>query len=203
MKKLILLSFILMMGFSLSFISAANGNGSGALTNGSGSVVSTQNQGENTQLSVQTQLRSGNYMNSEGETMEIKSENGLSLKVKNIEAKSSLNLTQMQEQNKTRLHVQLSNGANAEVKIMPNTASETAIARLRLHQCNESNNCTIELKEVGSGEKIRAAYEVQAEKEVKVLGLFRAQMNVQTQIDAENGEVIQAKKPWWAFLAAE
>jgi hypothetical protein len=142
-------------------------------------------------------------MNSEGETMEIKSENGLSLKVKNIEAKSSLNLTQMQEKNKTRLHVQLSNGVNAEVKIMPNTASETAIARLRLHQCNESNNCTIELKEVGSGEKIRAAYEVQAEKEVKVLGLFRAQMNVQTQIDAEDGEVIQAKKPWWAFLAAE
>jgi hypothetical protein len=28
-------------------------------------------------------------------------------------------------------------------------------------------------------------------------------MQVQAQVDAENGDVILAKKPWWAFLATE
>jgi hypothetical protein len=28
-------------------------------------------------------------------------------------------------------------------------------------------------------------------------------MQVQAQVDAENGEVIQTHKPWWAFLASE
>ena len=31
---------------------------------------------------------------------------------------------------------------------MPNTASETALNRLKLKNCNEENNCNIELKEV-------------------------------------------------------
>jgi hypothetical protein len=77
------------------------------------------------------------------------------------------------------------------------------MTQLRLHICNESNNCTLELKEVGQGEQIRAAYEVKAQKQVKVLGLFQARMQVQAQIDAENGDLIQAKQPWWAFLATD
>jgi hypothetical protein len=28
-------------------------------------------------------------------------------------------------------------------------------------------------------------------------------MQVSAQVDAENGEVIAVKKPWWAFLASE
>ena len=28
-------------------------------------------------------------------------------------------------------------------------------------------------------------------------------MDVEAQVDAESGEVIQTKKPWWAFLASE
>jgi len=114
-----------------------------------------------------------------------------------------LNMTQETIQNRTRFNVQLSNGRNAEIKIMPSTASETALARLRLKVCNESNNCTIQLKEVGSGNETRAAYEVQLERHSRILGIFAKKMQVQTQVDAENGEVVQTKKPWWAFLATE
>ena len=112
-------------------------------------------------------------------------------------------MTQEQTQAGTKLQVKLSNGKNAEVKVMPDTASEKAMEQLRIRVCSEENNCQIELKEVGQGEQVKAAYEVQVQKQAKVLGLFKAKMQVQAQVDAENGEVIQLKKPWWAFLASE
>ena len=106
-------------------------------------------------------------------------------------------------QEKTKLHVALSNGKNAEIKVMPNTASETALERLRLKNCGEENNCQIELKEVGAGEKARMAYEVKVQKSSKVFGMFNAKMDVEAQVDAETGELIRTNKPWWAFLASE
>jgi hypothetical protein len=109
------------------------------------------------------------------------------------------------ERNKTMLKTQLSNGRNAEIKIMPEVASETALARLRLRVCNETRNCSIELKEVGRGEgnQTRLAYEVQTERHFRILGMFRTKAQVRAQVDAENGEILQVKKPWWAFLASE
>ena len=104
-----------------------------------------------------------------------------------------------------KLKMMLSNGRNAEIKIMPDRASETALERLRLRVCNESQGCSIELKEVGKGEgnKTRAAYEIKTQRRSKIFGLFGAKMKVQAQVDAESGEVIRVKKPWWAFLASE
>ncbi len=168
---------------------------SGASSNESGqglevnTELSTQNKGEESQLQnqVQVQVQSG-----EGNELKIQSGN--------VEAKTNMNITSEQIQNKTQLKVKLSNGINAEIKIMPNTASETALARLGA-KCE--NNCTIELKEVGNGNQTKVAYEIKTQKQAKVLGLFQAKMQVQAQVDAETGEVIQAKKPWWAFLATE
>ncbi len=77
-----------------------------------------------------------------------------------------------------------------EVKIMPDTASEIAIAKL------ETLNFDMELKDVG-----RLVYDVSSEKSVKVLGLFRAKMTIKTQIDAETGEAGEIRKPWWSFFA--
>jgi hypothetical protein len=114
-----------------------------------------------------------------------------------------MQMSQEHTQTGTRLQVKLSNGQNSEVKVMPNTASKTALERLQLKNCNSENNCSIELKEVGQGEKVKAAYEVKVQKEAKILGLFKTKMQVQAQVDAENGEVIQTNKPWWAFLASE
>ncbi|MFA5060935.1 MAG: hypothetical protein WC494_01295 [Candidatus Pacearchaeota archaeon] len=88
-----------------------------------------------------------------------------------------------------KLVAQLSNGRRAEVKIMPETASERALERLRLKVCSaEENNCTIELKEVGQNgtrTELRLAYELKAEKQAKVFGFIKTRMNVESQVDAE------------------
>lgn len=128
-------------------------------------------------------------------------EKGQTLRIRDSEVHSELEVVQEMVQNQTQYRAKLSNGLNSELKVMPNTASARALEVLGA-KCGE-RNCSIELKEVGTGNQTRAAYEVQAQKEVRVLGLFKAQMRVQAQIDAENGEVLKQKKAWWAFLAAE
>jgi opacity protein-like surface antigen len=222
MKKVLLFFFVSLMAISLvlaaqgsASLTGQQGNdaGSDAIQAGQGAgngtqsnvEAQTQNQGLETSLQNQEKVRvkSGNYENSNGTQMQIQAEDGFKLKVGNAEARSSLEINQEQDQNKTKLNTQLSNGKNAEIKVMPDTASERAIERLQLKVCNSDNNCSIELKEVGSGEQVKVAYEVQAQKDARFLGLFKTKMNVQAQIDAETGEVIQSKKPWWAFLASE
>jgi hypothetical protein len=108
----------------------------------------------------------------------------------------------------------LSNGLNADIKIMPSVASSIAIEKLGLHSCTEENNCTIVLKEVGRDSKrnqtnvttksdVKAAYVVEVDKEAKIFGIFKKKMHVTAQIDAETGEMIEIQKPWWASLSSE
>ncbi len=188
--------------------------------------TATQNQGANTQIRVQEETQvnaegvsvnaSANgearsaagsenreYADDRGEKVELREGNGTTLQVKGIEARSTITLVPTRAQNRTELRATLSNGKNADIKVMPDTASATAIARLQLKECNSTNNCSIELKEVGQGEQVKAAYEVKAEKETRVLGVFGAKMQVQAQVDAETGTVLETRKPWWAFLAVE
>jgi hypothetical protein len=186
--------------------------------NGTQVTTETQNKGENTQIQTQTnnpgtgeqartqsQVQSGSLTMQGGKQVEVKtqSNNQMQLKSGNAEAQTSMKMTQEQTATGTKLQVQLSNGKNAEVKVMPDTASQKAIEQLKLKSCTAEEGCSIELKEVGSGEKTKAAYEIKTQKQSTVLGLFKAQMQVQAQVDAENGEVIQTHKPWWAFLASE
>ncbi|MBU1632248.1 MAG: hypothetical protein KJ580_03490 [Nanoarchaeota archaeon] len=180
--------------------------GQGVQTN---TETQQQNQGEETQIQnqIQTQSRvkSGSYTTENGKQLQIQeqSNNKVQLKSGKASAQTSMEMIKEQAQDKTKLKVKLSNGKNSEVKVMPDTASEKAMERLRMKVCSEENNCQIELKEVGQGEQVRAAYEVQAQKQAKFLGLFKTKMQVQAQVDAENGEVIRVNKPWWAFLASE
>lgn len=118
-----------------------------------------------------------------------------------INAKTGLNLTAEDIDNKTILRALLSNGRWAQVKVMPNKASAVALRRMKA-KCAE-RNCTVELKEVGMGNKTRLAYEVQTEKESRFLWMFRNKMRVKAHVDAETGEIISVKKPWWAFMASE
>ena len=90
----------------------------------------------------------------------------------------------------------LSNGRKAEIKIMPWTASERAIERLG------QLNFTVQLKEVGKGDEAKAIYELSGEKQGRFLGLFKIKGEVKAEIDAETGEFIKVKKPWWAFLTS-
>ena len=133
----------------------------------------------------------------------------LELITEKINAKTGLNLTvediKSLDGNTTGqiLRAFLSNGRWAEVKIMPDSASQTALDRLRA-KCVE-RNCTIELKEVGKlgSNESKLAYEVSTQKESRVLLLFRKKMPVMAQVDAETGEIIKVKKPWWQILARE
>ncbi|MBD3309810.1 hypothetical protein GF351_01175 [Candidatus Woesearchaeota archaeon] len=154
---------------------------------------------------VQHRVRQGNYVTVQGQNVQIQEEsnNRLRIRVQNVTAHTAQEVLQEKVQNRSRLMLSLSNGKNASIKVMPDTASQRAIQRLQLKVCSEENNCTIELKEVGQGEQMRAAYQVQAEKQVRMLGIWRTRMQVQAQVDAESGEVIRSQKPWWAFLAAE
>ena len=200
MNKLFLYTFVLLFAISLVFAAGGQQETPGNLISpntgaensqdsdiGNGSVsgqheveVQTMNKGESSQLKVKTDSEFG---------ATIQSGDGKS------EAKTSM--TMKQEQNKT--YAQLSNGKNAEIKVMPDSASQRALEVLGA-KCEE-RGCEMELKEVGKGDETKAAYEVQAKKEVKVLGFIKSQMRVQAQIDAENGEVIKTKNAWWGFLA--
>ena len=94
-----------------------------------------------------------------------------------------------------RKFLNLSNGRNAEIKIMPETASARAIERLG------QLNFTVELKEVGKGNETRAVYELTGNKQGRFLGIFKIMAKVQAQVDAETGDV-KVIKPWWNFLAS-
>ena len=101
------------------------------------------------------------------------------------------------------LRAYLSNGRFAEIKVMPDSASETALKRLRA-KCEE-RNCTIELKEIHNNRTntTRIAYEVNTEKDSKFLFVFNKKMKVGAEVDAETGEIISVHKPWWAKIARE
>lgn len=153
---------------------------------------------------VQERVKTGEYTAADGKKVQIQEQanNRVKFQSNGVAAQTSMQMNRKMVGSEAKFQVRLSNGKDAEIKIMPDTASERAIERLQLKVCTPEN-CQIELKEVGQGEQARAVYEVQAQKQVKVLGLFKKQMQVQAQISAENGEVIQSKKPWWAFLASD
>ncbi|MEM5878254.1 MAG: hypothetical protein QXF12_05240 [Candidatus Aenigmatarchaeota archaeon] len=163
--------------------------------------MNTQNQGEQDQLQIKESNEIRVQENISNDAKAEKPENANSGQY-NMSIKTRVNLVQQNQGNSTKISVQLSNGRNTEIKVMPNTASDIAIQRLRLRVCTEENNCSIELKEVGQGDQIRAVYEVQAQKQAKILGIFATKLQLKAQIDAESGET-KIQKPWWSFLAVE
>jgi hypothetical protein len=87
----------------------------------------------------------------------------------------------------------LSNGRKSEIKIMPETASTTAIDKLG------NLNFTIQIKEVGKGDGVRVVYELSGKKQGKFLGIFKTMAKVSAQVDTETGKV-KVIKPWWVFF---
>jgi len=154
---------------------------------------------------AKNRIRAGNYINEEGGEFRVSQtpENRIGIVSGGVEAGCDCILEQEQIKNKTRIKAILSNGNYSEIKIMPDTASETALNHLRLNICSEENNCSIKLKEVPVNEGVKLAYELMAEKNAKILGMFQTKMHVRVQVDAENGEVIQIEKPWWSLLSSE
>ncbi len=150
-------------------------------------------------------LQSGNYQVSGGRMMNVQQQANNRMVIQtgaiSVDCSPYLEMTQERAQNETKIYAKLSNGRNAEIKIMPDMASRAALQRLNLRNCTD--DCNIELKEANLGNQVRAVYEVRAQRNSKVFGIFSARMQVQAQVDAETGEIIQVNKPWWAFLAVE
>ncbi|MFA5386169.1 MAG: hypothetical protein WC297_00595 [Candidatus Paceibacterota bacterium] len=95
------------------------------------------------------------------------------------------------------LNVKLSNGRKAEVKIMPNQASEVAIKRLGDLGFN------VQLREASSTTASSTiVYELDGHKQVRLLGLFRVNMLVKATVNAEDGTVVSVARPWWSFLSS-
>ena len=151
---------------------------------------------------IRNRVQAGVYTSENGEQFRVRelAHNRLLLQVGGSNVTClDCNITQETLNGKTKLKVMLKNGRDAEIKIMPDRASEKALQRLRMRVCSEENNCVIELKEVGD----KLTYEMQAERHSKLFGLFEKKMQVKAQIDAESEELVRVKKPWWAFLASE
>jgi len=202
MKKFLMFGVLLFLAVSLFSVSAQGGNaGSGQQQGaGQGLIASNENGGWAGQGLA---LGLNKYRNENGDDMDVEMNGGIKLRVRNMTAHSDLNITPEMDQNRTRLRVHFSNGNNALVKVMPGTASERALERLRLKVCNESNNCTIQLKETGKGNESKASYEVQVERHFKILGMFKTKAQVRAEVDSESGNVTAVGKPWWSFLASE
>ena len=188
MKKILLIFVVFLVSFS--FVNAVPNN---SATNANGNQYGTL-----------TATSEGTYIGPNGQEMKIeKVQNKNRLKVQDSSAECELELSSEDSSVGTKLKATLSNGKNAEIKVMPNVAAERALERLKLRVCREEEGCKIVLKEVGQGDDVEPAYELEADKEARVLGMFKTKMRVRAQVSAEKGEVIRVQKPWWAFLAAE
>lgn len=217
MKKLILLVFVLVLMSSFVFaqqmqrtvVETYQTNQTVQMMQESPTATGQNQQAEVMPVAVQYQQRSrlmaGDYVAENGQRLQVmqESNNRLRIRVRNVSADTNLSLIQERMQNRTQLSVNFSNGRLANIKIMPDRASEVALARLRLKTCSSENNCTLQLRQVGTGNRTRAAYQINAQQQVKVLGFIRSRMRVQAQVDAETGEVISSQRPWWSFLASQ
>ncbi|MBU5575397.1 MAG: hypothetical protein QXF15_02065 [Candidatus Aenigmatarchaeota archaeon] len=82
-------------------------------------------------------------------------------------------------------------GTSISINILPHSAKEIVISK----ENQEIKN--MELVRV----QTRASYEIHGEKEVKILGIIPAKMEIKTSLNAENGNIEKIEKPWWSFLA--
>ena len=205
--KLLTLFFVSVLVFGIvSFASGANlqnnaslqmGNYSYGLGNGSSGV------GQNLSIEIdekRTEYQPGNFTTSLGEFLNVREmAHGLrELREGNVSVKTNLTLIKV-ENHKNKLEAVLNDGSKVEIKVMPSTASKIALERLRFKACNESNNCSIELREVKNKGKVE--YFVQIDRHSKILGIFQKKMLVSAEVDAETGKVIDERRPWWAFIA--
>jgi hypothetical protein len=183
----------------LGLVGALYEPGNPTAGSGEGDVRITSQEDQMMESGTKMALQRGEYTNEMGQTMRIREEaSQIRLQVgEHVANCEECNLTQEMIGNRTRIHAQMSNGNQAEIKVMPDVASEVAIERHRMNMCE---NCSIELKEVGRNNATRMAYEVKTQAQAKALGIFKTKVDASVEVDAETGEVIRTRKPWWAVL---
>ncbi len=111
-----------------------------------------------------------------------------------VEAEDEIGLEEDTNGTEYKLKARLRNGNVTQIKIMPDTASEIAIERLK------ALNFTIQLREKIHNNIPKVVYNIEANKNGKFLGVFKLKMKSSAQIDPETGEVLEVNTPWWAFF---
>lgn len=114
-----------------------------------------------------------------------------------------LNLSRQVNGTFLRHRFRMKNGEDFEIKVDPSDIIDKVVTRLKLRGCNESNDCSIDLKEVVKRRVHRVAYHLKAKQRGRFLGMFKTKLNIEAEVDAETGEVIETTKPWWSFLVTE
>lgn len=89
-----------------------------------------------------------------------------------------------------------SDGRRHRIKINP----EMAKARIRERWGNGLNISNISLEEVKHKNLPAVFYKIQTSHQGRFLGIFKMILKAETLVDAEEGEVLEIKVPWWAFL---
>ena len=79
-----------------------------------------------------------------------------------------------------------------EVNLLPDQVKEKIRERLSRQLGNE----TISLDENGT-------YQYQGEDNARLFAIFPVKVAVQAQLDSTTGQIVELKKPWWAFLAKD
>lgn len=79
-----------------------------------------------------------------------------------------------------------------KVNITEEEATEKAVTKNKIQITN-----SVELEEQDG----KAVYVVEGTKRKRILFLFPVNVNIETTIDAQSGEVLKTKNPWWSFLA--
>ena len=91
----------------------------------------------------------------------------------------------------SKLIMESQSGEQKQIRIMPEelTPSFLGVTKIEKIQLEES-----------SGKPI---YEIRASKAAKLFFIFPMDLLVETRVDAETGEIISTKKPWWSIFANE
>ena len=150
--------------------------------------VKIESKEENSNNERKLKFESENDEN-ETETEEVEIEEGLKIEIENETEADNETAT-----NKTKIKIKTKDGNKVEIKVLPSTASE------RAREIFESRNFTIILKEIGHKNIPRVVYHIEGNKTGKFLGIFKMEAEIQGDVDAETGEILNKNVPWWAFL---
>lgn len=109
--------------------------------------------------------------------------------------KTEIKIEQKEEGNRTKVEIELSDGRKKEIKVMPDRASETALAVLK-----DSNYSLVlkEIKDKKNGSK--AVYYIVSNETGRLFGIFKTRVKVETEIDPETGNITRYKKRWWSVF---
>ena len=121
------------------------------------------------------------------------------IKGKNItvDAEDEIDLEENTAGSNYSLRARLRNGNHTNIRIMPDTASEIALERLR------AKNFTIQFRERLHNNVPRVVYNIESNDDGRFLGIFKIRMRANAEVDPETGELLDVNKPWWAFMVAE